>query len=440
MRRSISLFVGLLLAMGSMAAFAAGDTFLNSRYERTPYRAMGGVDITIDSKNPTVAALSTRGEVTIFNIDIYGTLSEGIRAYENLYTLWELDWNFDFENRQDFEEFADEIRDVSENITGDQLTLVARVLLDVGHTVFTAEQFSMQFGLYSRALGGARFRTPPQIELEGTGNNTRINFGERTRVARAGSILDAGLFLAPGGFFSASDSVHIGFGGRVRGFYRLQLPPHEVTVDAIVDGTGDVEFPREIDEEHGAGIGVDVYSTIHFGEDTDSGFRIGVLAEDLITWVGSADLENYFVTPRLGLGASYISQNERGVVGVDLERIATGDPTLQVGGSYRVGPAPANFTLAGGALLNERDIEGTELDPALTTGFQVHLGVLNLGAVFEYQFGREAFNAGVSFGFGWKGQSSDDDELGEEGESVPPSTLPPRSPRTTPTDTSSSPS
>lgn len=401
-----SLAVVCILAFSGFAyaqTSTGDDPFLNSRFERTPYRAMGGVDINFDTHNPSVNALNTSSEITIFNIDIYGTLSEGFSTYNKLHGLWDTEWNFDLDTRQDFEEFATQVHQTSREVVGDELTLMTRGLIDVGHAVINAKQFSMQFGLYARALGGARFRTPPRIDVVGTGNNTRIEFGEKTRLARAGSVVDAGLFLSPGGYVTVGekDNVHLAFGGRMRSFYRFALPPHQIVVDATVNGTGDVDFPRSFEEEHGIGIGFDIYSTVHVGKDPNTGFRFGITGEDVITWVGNSGLDNYFVTPRLGIGTGYISKNERGRIGLDLERVATGSPTLQIGGNYIAGSAPTNFTIAGGLLVNDYDIEGNQLAPSITGGFDVHLGILNLGVVAEWQFGREALNAGVSFGFGW---------------------------------------
>ena len=392
---------GPLGASVAAAQNTAEGRYLQQRFERTHWRGMGGVDIAADPTTPANGALGGGLKLRIFSVDVYSTLSEGIRAARTGYDIWDTRLPGTLQTDDDFRELQQSLRDISDQISGDTFILEFANRVELFNVLINTEKLSIQIGAYSEGIGGARFVTPPMIELREEGGSTYLEFGERTRVIRAGARQDSGLSLGLGGSIAlgAEDQFRLALGVRLRGFYRVLLPLADSWVDAQVYGPANIDFPGASRMIRGFGFGTDLYASMHFSEDL-TGFRIGAYLEDAFAYTLDARGRDMFMTPRLGVGMSWVSSDERITLGADFERLDLLDPTIQLGMAARVGPEQLGLTPMWGVVLNHRDIEGTRLSPAFTLGLRLALGAVHVATVAEVRTGDPSFNAGLSLLFG----------------------------------------
>lgn len=391
--------VAIAVATPVTSAFAK-DQYLEMRFERSRHRAMGGVDIAIDHTTPANGAIGGGTKLTVLGFDLYSTLSEGIRAYRTGRDVWETGFNTDLDSVEGLETLQEQVSAFVNDVNGKSFYLELHNRIDLVQALFNKGPWTVQLGAYSETLGGARAWVPQQIRLvDGGGGDQYIDFGSRTTLVRAGARTDVGGSLGAGITLPLAEKFRLAVGARGRGFYRISLPEHVAVVNAEVRSSADVEFPTKIEQQHGWGIGVDLYSTIQFSEDL-TGFRIAAYMEDIFKYVDRGD-KTFVSPPRFGLGMAWVSEDSNFTVGADVERIESLDPTFQVGMSYRAGTKAAYFTPKLGFTMNHRDIMGTELSPTITTGLDVTVGPAFFSGAMEYQTATKAFNAGLSLSLGF---------------------------------------
>src|SRR5699024_5964261 len=255
--------VRLVSALGCLAwlcvcttAFAAGQ-YLEMRYERSEYRAQGGVDIALDPSTPANGALGGGLKVRILSIDTYATLSEGRRAYRLGYDIWESDFPERLEGDDDLAELREDINAYGRRIKGDDFLLELHTRIDLLNFMVNKGPWTIQMGAYAEFLSGAHFEIPEKLDLV-QGTDTYLDIGSSKRLARAGGRGDAGFALGIGYAIPFADSdVQLSFGARMRGFYRFSLPEHSVVADAQIYGEENIRYPTDIDYEHGWGLALD---------------------------------------------------------------------------------------------------------------------------------------------------------------------------------------
>lgn len=375
-------------------ALANNGPYLEQRFEATRYRGMGGAEIALDPSTPANGALGGGFELTILSVDAYSTLSEGIRAAQLGYDIYNTEFQRDLQNEQDLRTLEAQISDISDRIVGDEFHLELHGRVEFMNALINTESLSIQLGAYSELLGGGRFVTPSQVELVENPSDTYIDFGNDTRVFRGGARMDTGAFVGLGTMIPVGENFRFAFGGRVRGFYRILLEEIRVDVDAEVRNSADIDFD-EPSTIRGYGAGLDLYTSMHFSEDL-TGFRVAAYIEDVLTYVAQ-DNDNFFVPPRVGVGMSWVSSDEAFTFALDLERVETLDPSVQLGLSYRAGSEKIGLTPMFGAVLNHRDITGTTLPPTLTLGLRLSAGIVHIATVAEVRTGDPSFNGGLSF-------------------------------------------
>lgn len=383
------------------ASASAKDQYLEMRFERTRYRAMGGVDIALDPSTPANGAIGGGLKLTVFGFDIYATLSEGIRAYRTGRDTWDTAFSADLDTLEGLETLQTQVDDFMRGFKGESFYLEFHNRIDLLQALINRGPWTIQVGAYSETLGGARAWVPQQIQLvEDSTNGHYLDFGGRTTLLRAGARTDVGASLGAGITIPFAERFRVAVGARGRGFYRVSLPEHVAVVNAQVRSQDDVDFPTELRQQQGWGIGVDLYSTIQFSEDL-TGVRLALYVEDVLKYVDVNAQDKSFITPpRFGLGVAYVSLDSRFTIGADVERIETWDPSFQLGMSYRAGQRAAHFIPKLGFTMNHRDIMGTELSPTITTGLDINVGPALFSGAMEYQTATGAFNAGLAISLG----------------------------------------
>lgn len=401
--RVLSGLFAMVLMLSSGLAWAAGQ-YLEMRFERSRYRAMGGVDIVNDYSTPANGALGGGLRLTVLGIDMYSTVSEGFRAARFGYDLWETTLPDGLSTEDDLRELEEHLTDLVNRVKGSTFHLELQTRVDLLNFMINKGPWTVQIGGYSEGLGGARFHTPRRIQFVDAGADSYVDIGEDIHLLRAGARLDNGVALGVGYAIPFNErATQLAVGARFRGFYRVSLPEHSVSSNAHIRTENDITFPREVSMERGWGFGLDLYTTLHFSEDL-TGFRVGAYVEDVVTHVWRGD-KNFFVPPRFGVGFAWISPDGKFTIGSDLERVEamrpTWTPTWQIGMSYRAGNEGFAIVPKLGFILNHRDIVTTDLSPAMTGGLELNLGVMNLGMVAEYHTATKAVNGGLSLLFGF---------------------------------------
>lgn len=383
-------------------AEAAGQ-YLEMKFERTRHRGMGGVDIVIDHTTPANGALGGGLRTTIFGIDAYATVSEGHRAYRFGYDLWETTNNSGLESPDALEGLARQLDEIGARIKGSEFLLEMHTRVDLLNFNTNRGPWTFQFGLYSEGMGGARWVAPREVAFVEDATDSYIELGEDRTLIRAGARLDNGAAFGVGHAFTFSENLRFSVGARVRAFHRLSLPEHAISVNAQVRSDADIVIPRQIDRVQGGGLGLDLFTALHFNEDP-TGFRLGAYVEDLVTHVWRGD-RNFFVPPRFGVGAAWVSPDGRFTIGTDLERVETFQPrwrpTWQTGLSYTAGSQRIGVTPKAGFILNHRHIVSPELSPVVTAGLEIHGAIVHFGIAGEYHTATGAVNTGVSLMFGY---------------------------------------
>lgn len=391
-----------VLILGSFASAHAAGQYLEMRFERAEYRAQGGVDIVLDPSTPANGALGGGLKMRILSIDTYATVSEGRRAYKLGYDIWDSNFPERLETTDDLAAMRDEIQRLADRIKGETFLLELHTRIDLLNFMINKGPWTVQFGAYAEFLSGANFEIPEKLELV-EGSDTYLDIGSPRRLLMAGGRGDAGFSLGVGYAIPFADNnVQWAVGGRVRGFYRFSMPEHAVTLNAHIRSEADVSYPTDIEHQHGWGLGVDFYTTLHFSEDL-TGFRVGAYVEDLITVVARGD-KSFFVPPRFGVGFAWISPDGKFTVGTDLERVETfkpkWQPTWQSGLSYRLGNERLSVIPKAGFILNHRNIVNPDISPAITGGLEFNLMVMKIVGAVEYHTATRSVNAAVSLGFG----------------------------------------
>ena len=395
-----SWFAAAAVLAAAPSAYAGGGQYLEMRLEQTRFRSMGGVDIAVDAATPANGSIGGGTKLTVLGLDVYATLSEGIRAHHLIRDAWETGFSSEIETTGDLAALEDELREFADGLRGDTLYLEFHNRIDLLSALFNKGPWTVQLGAYSETLGGARAWAPDEVTfVSPSGGDPYIDFGRDTTLLRAGARTDLGLSFGFGVAIPIAEKFKLAIGSRARGFYRVSLPEHVISVNSQVYGSDDLHFPREISRQQGWGIGVDLYAAMHFSDDL-TGFRIGTYIEDIFKYVNRGD-ETFFAPPRFGVGLAWVSSDARFTIGADVERIETLDPTFQFGFGYRAGKKAAYFTPKFGLVVNHRDITGTELSPAVTTGLDVNVGPALISAAGEYQTATRAFNAGFSLRLGF---------------------------------------
>src|SRR5690625_1986460 len=382
---------------------AAGQ-YLEMRFERSEYRAQGGVDIVLDPSTPANGALGGGLKARILNIDIYTTLSEGRRAYKLGYDIWQADFPGRLDSDDDLAQLQRDIEDLTNRVKGDNFLLELHTRIDLLNFMINKGPWTVQLGGYAEFLSGAHLEVPQKLELIEV-PDTYIDIGTSQRLMRAGGRGDAGFSLGVGYAIPFADkNVQWSLGGRIRGFYRFSMPEHAVTANAHIYDETDIHYPKDVDFLHGWGVGLDFYTTLHFSEDL-TGFRVGAYVEDLIKVVSPGDGTGFFVPPRLGVGFAWISPDGKLTVGTDLERVETfkpkWKPTWQTGIAYRLGNEKLYVAPKAGFIFNHRNIVNAHLSPAVTGGLEINLAAVKIVGAIEYHTATRAVNAAASLGVGF---------------------------------------
>lgn len=390
------------LILGSFASVHAAGQYLEMRFERAQYRGQGGVDIAIDPSTPANGALGGGLKVRILSIDTYATVSEGKRAYKLGYDIWDAGLPDAIETSGDLEMLEEDIRRLADRIKGETFLLELHTRIDLLQFMINKGPWTVQLGAYAEFLSGANFEVPEKLELV-EGRDTYLDIGSSRRLLQAGGRGDAGFSLGVGYAIPFADNnVQWALGARMRGFYRFSMPEHGVYMNAQIRDENDISYPTDINFQHGWGIGVDFYTTLHFSDDL-TGFRVAAYVEDLVTVVARGD-KSFFVPPRFGVGFAWISRDGNFTIGTDLERVETftpkWQPTWQSGLSYRLGNESFSIIPKAGFILNHRNIVNPLVSPAVTGGLEINLAVLKLVGAIEYHTATGAVNAAVSIGFG----------------------------------------
>lgn len=404
MRGSRALGVLLFLTMlcAGVVAQAAGQ-YLEMRFERSQYRAMGGVDIVNDYSTPANGALGGGLRLTVFGFDLYSTLSDGLRASRLGYDIWDTTYPGTLETEDDMRELGAMIQNIADQVTGSTFHLEMQTRADLLNFMINKGPWTIQVGGYMEGLAGARFHTPNRIQVVTANDDPYLDLGEPIHLIRAGARLDSGVALGVGYAIPLDEKTQLAIGARLRGFYRVALPEHSVYANAQIRSETDITFPREVDMQRGWGMGLDLYTTLHLNDDL-TGFRVGAYIEDVVTHVWRGD-RNFFVPPRVGIGAAWISPDGNFTIGSDLERVETfrpqWQPTWQIGMGYRLGNDFFGVVPKVGFILNHRNIVTADLSPAVTGGLDLDLGVVHLATVFEYHTATRKVNSGLSIMFGY---------------------------------------
>lgn len=404
MRGSRALGVLILITMlsASVVAQAAGQ-YLEMRFERSRYRAMGGVDIVNDYSTPANGALGGGLRLTVFGLDVYTSVSDGLGAARLGYDMWNTTLPDSIETEDNLRELAATIQDLADRFKGNTFHLDLQTRVDLVNFMTNKGPWTIQVGAYAEGLAGARFHTPPKIELIENAGDPYLDIGESQYLIRAGARLDNGLALGVGYAIPLDEKMKLAIGARARGFYRVSLPEHAVYAQAQIRDENDVTFPREVSTEQGWGLGLDLYTTLHLNDDL-TGLRVGAYVEDAFTHVWRGD-KNFFVPPRIGFGVAWISPDGKFTIGSDIERAETmrpkWQPTWQIGMSYQAGNDSFGLVPKIGFVLNHRNIVTAELSPAITGGLEFDIGVIHLASVIEYHTARRNVNAGLSMLFGF---------------------------------------
>ena len=393
-------FIALLCI--TSAADAAGQ-YLEMKFEGTRHRGMGGVDIVIDHTTPANGALGGGLRTTILGLDSYATVSEGFAAYRFGYDLWETSNSTTLSSSEELEALAIQLQDIGTRVKGSEFLLEMHTRVDLLNFNTNRGPWTFQFGLYSEGLAGARWTAPREITFVEDATNSYIDLGEDRTLIRAGARLDNGAAFGIGHAFSFNENLRFSVGARVRAFHRMSLPEHAVSVNAQVHSAADIVIPREINRIQGGGLGLDLFTALHFNDDP-TGFRLGAYVEDVVTHVWRGD-RNFFVPPRFGVGAAWVSSDGRLTIGTDLERVETfrpkWQPTWQTGLSYTAGSQRVGITPKAGFILNHRHIVSPEVSPVVTAGLEIHGAIVHFGVAGEYHTASGAVNAGVSLKFGY---------------------------------------
>lgn len=375
--------------------------YLETRFERTRFRAMGGADIAVDTSTPANGALGGGLKLTVLGVDAYSTLSEGIRATRLGYDMWDTAFQAQLQNEDDLRTLGDQVLALSERIRGESFDIELHTRVELLNFLVNKGPWTMQFGGYSEGLGGVRYVTPPRIQLVNAGeDDVYLDFGRSTTVLRAGARIDNGAFFSLGYAVPLASSMRLAVGGRVRGFYRVTLPEHVAGVSAHVRTIDDVSYPTELERRAGWGVAMDAYATLHFSEDI-TGFRVAAYVEDLVKYVRRED-KDFFVPPRVGVGLAWTSKDGAFTVASDLEHVETLSPTWQSGISYTLGNESLGVTPMFGFIMNHRTITGSHMDPSVTAGLALNAGVLHVASVMELQTATRSFNAGLSVAIGFQ--------------------------------------
>lgn len=401
LQRLLLFGLALGLLMPSMDADAAGQ-YLEMRFERTRYRAMGGVDIVTDYTTPANGALGGGLRLTVLGIDAYATISEGRRAYRFGYDLWDTA-SPSLETKEDLQALQAQIENLGGRVKGSDFLLEIHSRVDFLNFNTNKGPWTFQIGAYSEGLGGARWDAPDQLEFVDQGENSYINIGSDQRLIRAGARLDTGVSFGVGRTIEFDENFRMAVGARVRGFYRVSLPEHAIYANAEIHGSNDIVIPREVRVDKGWGMGLDLFTTFHFNDDL-TGFRVGAYVEDILTHVWRED-KSFIVPPRMGVGLAWISPDGKFTIGSDLERIESfkprWQPTWQIGMSYRAGSERFAIVPKAGFILNHRDIVDASLSPAITAGLELNVGGVHLATAFEFHTETRAVNAGLALSFGF---------------------------------------
>lgn len=391
------MFASIAAASGAKEA----GRYLETRFERSRFRAMGGADIAIDASTPANGALGGGLKLTLVGIDVYSTISEGLRAGRLGYDMWNTAFQTELNTEDDLRNLAAQIEDLGERFRGETFDLEMHTRIELLNFLINKGPWTIQFGGYSEGLGGARYITPRQIRLvDGGANDIYLDFGEATKILRAGARLDTGAFVNVGHAFPIADSFRLAIGGRTRVFHRISLPEHLASVDAQVRTLADVSYPTDVNMQKGWGVALDAYATMQFSEDL-TGFRIAAYVEDAVKYINRAD-KDFFVPPRFGLGVAWTSNNGAFTFASDLEHIETLSPTWQSGISYTLGNESLGITPMFGFIMNHRTITGNDMDPAITAGLALDFGIVHIGTVMELQMATRTFNSGLSVAVGFQ--------------------------------------
>jgi len=225
--------VGLCALLG-MGSVASADTMLRPRkVESTEQRAMGGVDVALDTKNPANAALDSKKAfyMSLFESDVNMSISEFIDVYRLVPDV------MDFKDTMGLSDYSLDhklttLRGIIDRVKFD---LDTRIRLEaVRINLGSPKVGRFQFGAYAESEVGAKVRLPEGLDESSLvfgkdGKPKHIDIGKDMDVLQAKGRADAGGFLSYGyGGMSLWKKAKLAAGIQAKGFHRWLVPMYTI--------------------------------------------------------------------------------------------------------------------------------------------------------------------------------------------------------------------